>query len=197
MSGWKFGAFLLTNHKFLLFKAWLGAEPFWVCAKKAHKSCARPSPVSVLVLSWKVMENEWKWYSWEQRINMSIISRPDFMVKVNKVSEKFTDIFWLRRISKLQREAKVLARFTTFWISFHITFINLPLSFIALLSGVDRIVSYSVEYCLGGGEGEEELSSTLSQINYNISVYNVSLQCWRVDDHLLKRSVPTTSPRSL
>ena len=168
--------------------------------KKAHKSCARPSPVSVLVLSWKVMENEWKWYSWEQRINMSIISRPDFMVKVNKVSEKFTedrDILWLRRISKLQREAKVLAHFTTFWISFHITFINLSLSFIALLCGVDRIVSYSVEYCLGQEEGEEELSSTLSQINYNISVYNVSLQCWRVDDHLLKRSVPTTFPHSL
>ena len=184
----------------MLFKAWLGAEPFWVCAKKAHKSCARPSPVSVLVLSWKVMENEWKWYSWEQRINIGIISRPEFMVKVKKVSEKFTEdreILWLRRISNLQREAKVLARFTTFWIFFHITFINLPLSFIALLSGVDRIVSYSVEYCLGGGEGEEELSSTLSQINYNISVYNVSLQCWRVDDHLLKRSVPTTSPRSL
>ena len=68
-----------------------------------------------------------------------------------------------------------MARFTTFGIFFHITFINLPLSFIALLSGVDRIVSYSVEYCLGGGEGEEELSSTLSQINYNISVYNVNL----------------------
>ena len=84
-----------------------------------------------------------------------------------------------------------------FLISFNINFINLSLSFIALLCGVDRIVSYSVEYCLGGGEGEEELSSTLSQINYNISVYNVSLQCWRVDDHLLKRSVPTTSPRSL
>ena len=183
----------------MLFKAWLGAEPFWVCAKKAHKSCARPSPVSVLVLSWKVMENEWKW-SWEQWINMSIISRPEFMVKVKKVSEKFTEdreILWLWRISNLQREAKVLARFTTFWIFFHITFINLPLSFIALLSGVDRIVSYSVEYCLEGGQGEEELSSTLSQINYNISVYNVSLQCWRVDDHLLKRSVPTTSPRSL
>ena len=184
----------------MLFKAWLGAEPFWVCAKKAHKSCARPSPVSVLVLSWKVMENEWKWYSWEQRINRSIISRPEFMVEVKKVSEKFTEdreILLLRRISHLQREAKVLAHFTTFWISFHITFINLPLSFIALLSGVDRIVSYSVKYCLGGGEGEEEVSSTLSQINYNISVYNVSLQCWRVDNHLLKRSVPTTSPRSL
>ena len=184
----------------MLFKAWLGAEPFCVCAKKAHKSCARPSPVSVLVLSWKVMENEWKWYSWEQRINMSIISRPEFMVKVNKISEKFTEdreILWLRRISNLEREAKVLARSTTFWIFFHITFINFPLSLIALLPGVCRIVSYSVEYCLGGGEGEEKLSSTLSQINYNISVYNVSLQCWRVDNHLLKRSVPTTSPHSL
>ena len=181
MSYWKFGAFLSTNHKFMLFKAWLGAELFWVCAKKAHKSCVRPSPVSVLVFfygSWKVMKNEWKWYSWEQRINMSIISRPEFIVKVKKVSEKFTEdreILWLRRISNLEREAKVLARSTTFWIFFHITFINFPLSLIALLPGVCRIVSYSVEYCLGGGEGEEELLSTLSQINYNISVHNVSL----------------------
>ena len=48
---------------------------------------------------------------------MSIISRPEFMVKVKKVSEKFTEdreILLLRRISDLQREAKVLARFTTF-----------------------------------------------------------------------------------
>ena len=132
----------------------VGSRALLSMRKKAHKSCARPSPVSVLVLSWKVMENEWKWYSWEQRINMSIISRPEFMVKVNKISEKFTEdreILWLWRISNLEREAKVLARSTTFWIFFHITFINFPLSLIALLPGVCRIVSYSVEYCLGEG----------------------------------------------